>query len=130
MNKSREEELNRLKDLVPLKDLSSSDVESETVRFCIRDSIEKTARFDLERGSIVVFTVLGSVLGREDLLNSFCDKLLELPIVDVYVSEYCFPVLWALLKKGMKILPEESSIVEMEEENWPAVYKMIRVSKS
>ena len=129
MANKREEELMKMKELVR-EDPSSTDVVDENIKLFIRDNIDRSKNFDIPRSSIVVLTVLESLIRKDENLELFCDKLLELPIEHVYVSEYCFPVLWMLLKKGMKIESDSNSVIELSEDNWPAEYKVIRVSRT
>ena len=109
-------------------DAKDDPIETMNVKFSIRNNIDRNLRFNVEPESFVVLTTLNSILERDDMASEFCDKLLELPMTSYYISEYCFSILWHMLKKGLVVKSQED-VVEIQEENWPAIYKMIKVSK-
>lgn len=116
--------MNRIKDHL-------EDAKDPNVKFALEMTMDATKRLHLFDG-ISILTIPEKVLHNDNLLEEFCDIINNIVSIDrIYISEYCFPVLWMFINKGWTYgSPSKNCAIKAQEENWPANYKMILICKN
>lgn len=123
MKKETSEQL--LKSLYDILDTEKSKRFAETLdsaQFSLKMNIENSSMMEDE--GLTIHSILGVISNDDSYLKEFCELVMRLPINEVSVSEYCFPALWKLLELGATV--KETYVGKMN--NWPAEFKMIRLS--